>query len=208
MTSQNSQSGPAESRLQVWARQFPGQLKAQPGKIAVLGVLALVLIILLVRVLLPAGPNAATASVELIPPQTTAAPGNDAPASVELHQGLQPGPIELSSLPSQPRYELPQRDIFAIDYSYFSRRSGSESDSVGDSGKIDPEQLKLAALRRRVAQFNLKSTMTGPEPAAFIDGQLLREGDTYNGFEIFRINNRHVLLKHSIYMFRLDMPRE
>ena len=206
MVGANSQSGPAESRVHAWGRQFVGGLKAQPGKSAVLGVLAVVLIVLLARWVGGSGPRSAAAAVDLVSPPREVSLDSEAGSDITVQQTTEPEPLPVLPEPERPRFEAPQRDIFAVDYGYFPRRPGSESGDTAEG--VDSQQLRIAALERRVGTFRLQSTVTGAKPAAIIDGKMVRQEDVYKGFSVVKVNNRHVLLKHSGHVFRLDMKRE
>lgn len=207
MVGVNSQSGgPAEPRVHTWGRRFLSGLKAQPGKSAVVGVLAFVLIILLTRLAGQSGPRPAAAAVDLVvQPRNVSLDSGIVPA-IAVQQTTETEPVVLVPEPERPRFRAPQRDIFAVDYGYFPRRPGSESDNTVEG--VDSKQLRIADLRRRVGTFRLQSTVTGAEPAAIIDGKIVRRKDVYKGFRVVKVDNRHVLLKHSGHVFRLNMERE
>ncbi len=203
MVGTKPQSGATESRLPAWRRRFVSGLKAQPGKSTALGVLGVVLIVLLARLAGRGGPSAAKAAADLVaPPQNTSLDKGDGSA-ITAQQAAESEPVLLSLEPEGQRFEPPERDIFAVDYRYFPKRPGSDSDGTPEG--VDSRQLNITVLGRRVGTFRLQNTITGPKPAAIIDGEMVRQGDVYKGFTVIKVNNQHLLLKHSGHLFRLNM---
>ena len=201
-------SSSAESRLATGLNYLLGQLKADARKTALLGGLVVVLIILLIRTAVQ--PDSASATVgNLLVPQTS----NDVQTPSVCALADPPGSedsadLENATEPKQTRIILPQRDIFALDLSYFSKLSSEQDQAANQANGISSEQAKLNALRQEVRQFRLQSTMTGATPAACIDGTMVREGQVYKGFKIERINNWNVLLEKDGHTFRLHIAQE
>jgi len=190
-------SKPAESRPVAGANYLLAQLKANPPKTALLCGLVVVLIVLLIRA--ASGPDSASAKVvELAVPQDSAATFQTPPLPAPVFELGSEGSAGIDNTieAKDTSDTLPPRDIFAINLSYFPQLSADQVQTAGTDGPTDPKQ------------FQLQSTMTGPVPAAYIDGTLLREGQTYRGFQIRQINNRSVSLEKDGHVFRLRMAQE
>ena len=183
-------------------------LKADLRKTVLMCVLVVVLAGVLIRT---AGqPNQAEAMVEELAPPTEVATAIQSVALEPPNPSDSPEPtaIDTPMKMKRPENTLPQRDIFAIDLSYFTKSTTSQAQNDGQANRPTPEQLRLAALRRQIQEFRLQSTMTGPVPAVYIDGTMLGEGDVYQGFKIARINDRQVLLEKDDHVFGLNMAGE
>ena len=204
VSSQSAESRPAAGKSYLFAK-----VKASPRKTALLCGLAVVLIVLVIRT--ATRPDSASAKVvELAAPQEPAVTVQSPPlpAAVVEPRSEDSAKIDNTIEEEDTSGTLPQRDIFAIDLSYFEQLSADQVQAEGRTAPADRKQLKLIALRARVRQFQLQSTMTGPVPAAYIDGALLREGHTYKGFQIRQINNRSVSLEKDGRVFNLRMAQE
>jgi len=73
------------------------------------------------------------------------------------------------------------------------------------------EQSERLAQRREglageLAGLQLQSTMTGPAPAAYISGRLVRLGETIKGFSVVAIGDKIVKLRKDGLTFSLTMP--
>lgn len=185
-----------------------GKLKASPAKTALLCGLTLVLVVLIIRAAVK--PNSASAKVvELAVPQKPTvifrSPATPAPElSVD---SVASDDSDSANDPKNVQNTMPRGDIFAINLRYFTPLSSEQPESGAPAGPTDPKKRRLIALQRRIREFQLQSTMTGPKPAAYIDGILLREGHTHKGFRITKINNRSVLLEQDGHVFDLHMPQ-
>ena len=202
-------SSSIQARLATGVNCLLGRLKANPRKTALLCGLVVVLIVLLIRTAVQ--PDSASATVEkLLAPQTSTANVQTPPirALADPPGSEDSAGLEDATEPKQTRITLPQRDIFALDLSYFSELSSEQDQAANQANGISSEQAKLIALRQEVRQFRLQSTMTGAAPAACIDGTMVREGYIYKGFKIGRINNRNVLLEKDGHTFRLHIAQE
>lgn len=205
MTDTTVSSQSAQSRPGTGGNYLLAQVKASPGKAALLCGLTVVLIVILIRAV--ARPDSASATmVELAVPQESVETFESLPLPdpiVDLSSGV-PAQIDNKIEPKDTTDALPQRDIFAIDLSYFEQLSDEQAQAEGLASHTDPK----TALRVEVRKLRLQSTMTGPAPTAYINGILLREGNTYKGFQIRQINNRSVSLEKDGLVFNLHMAQE
>ena len=202
-------SSSAELRLATGVNYLLGQLKANTHKTALLCGLVVVLIVLLIRAAVQ--PDLASATVRnLLVPQTSTTDVQTPSVRAFTDPLGQQGFVDIENAvePKKTRITLPQRDIFTFDLSYFPELSDGQDQAANQANGISSEQAKLIALRQEVRQFRLQSTMTGPAPAAYIDGTMVREGDVYEGFKIERINNCSVSLEKDGHVFSLRMAQE
>jgi len=208
MVSETVSSKARASRRPAVVDRLLGVLKADFRKTAVLCTLAAVFAVILIRN--SVRPDSAKAMVgEFLPPtETNAVSERTALESVNPSKSAGATAIETTMKTRRLKSTLPQRDIFAIDLSYFAKQSGKQVGNEGQVSRPDPEQLKLAALRRQVQELSLQSTMTGPVLAAYIDGSILVEADVHKGFKIVRIKDRQVLLEKDRHVFILNMGGE
>ena len=75
--------------------------------------------------------------------------------------------------------------------------------------KSDPkpsdENLKAALVRQAAMGMKLQTTMLAGRRLALINGQLLKEGQTINGFELVQILHRQVILRMNGIEVQLEM---
>ena len=200
VSSQSTESRPAAGKSYLFAK-----VKASPRKTALLCGLAVVLIVLVIRT--ATRPDSASAKVVEVaisqePAVTVQSP--PLPAAVVEPRSEDSAKSDNTIEEKDTGDTLPQRDIFAIDLSYFEQLSADQVQAEGSAGRTDPKIALIAEVR----QFKLQSTMTGPVPTAYIDGILLREGHTYKEFQIKQINNRSVLLEKDGRVFSLSIAQE
>jgi len=202
-------SSSIQARLATGVNCLLGQLKANTRKTALLCGLVVILIVLLICTAVQ--PDLASATVgNLVVPQAS----NPNVQTPSVHAFTNPfgsedsTGLESATEPKQTKLTLPQRDIFALDLSYFPKLSDGQDQTVNQANRINSEQAKLIALKQKVGKFRLQSTMTGAVPAACIDGTMVREGHIYKGFKIGRINNWNVLLEKDGHTFRLHIAQE
>lgn len=56
-------------------------------------------------------------------------------------------------------------------------------------------QREAGEITQELSTLILQSTMTGPQPLAYISGRLVHEGSEINGFVVIRISDRRVLVR-------------
>ena len=163
----------------MWAL-LVANLRASPGKSAVLGVGAIVLVVLLVR-LASGGAKPATADTgAAFIPETTPA--------------LAVAPVAVVKEPRLPQPRLRQtiaRDPFSQGW------LGARSGDAGE-GTTGPDTLAL--------QMILTVGDGDRGGLAVISGEVVHPGSIVGGFEVVRIAQRHVVLRRGTDTVQLRMP--
>ena len=166
-------------------------LRASPKKSALLGALALVLVVLVVRQV-GGGPAPAGASPALVPAAATIALQADQPPAPNV-------PLPTVPLPPLPREMV--RNPFAVDLSLFEVVPGQHppaQESQDSSEDVDPVTRALEGL-------TLQSTVIGSTSMAMVNGTVVRVGDQTHGFAVRRIGARFIVLSHGDREFVLTM---
>jgi len=178
------------------------QLKSQPKKTAVMCLLIVVLVIAMVRAFHK--PGAASGMVNpLLPPLSAAAKEDTGPDQKIRPEIIDSFVLETAREKTSTEPVLPRRNIFAVNLNYFPKESlPTEKGSQGQK-PLDPRQVHLNSLQDQVMGFQLQSTMTGPSPTAYIDGNLVREKERYKGFMILKIQDGKVILEAKGHVFTL-----
>lgn len=214
---------------------FKQQLLVDKKKSAVLGVLFLVLIVVTIKAFVGSGdPNtvAADPPAEVIaspapvtpiatPPVTTAAPAgatavprespsNDEPLKVVRVTNL-PRTLERDLfVPIQwSRYEAGRTTLTRPDGAPASQPAPSVFWSALVGGMKDYHairQREAGEIAHELSALTLQSTMTGPQPLAYISGRLVEEGSEINGFVVLRISDRRVTVRKYGQTRTLTMP--
>jgi hypothetical protein len=98
---------------------------------------------------------------------------------------------------------FPRRNIFAVNLNYFPKSAARNDKDLQGNKPLDPEQFQLNALQEQAMGFQVQSTMTGPVPTAYIDGNLVREKETYKGFTVRKIQDGKVTLEAKGHLYTL-----
>ncbi len=179
------------------------QLKAQPKKTAVMCLLIVVLVIILVRAFHK--PGTASGMVNPLPASEPAAPMNEKKDTGQKVKAENFDSIVFEMIqeknPADPVF--PRRNIFAVNLNYFPKQSVPSEKGSKEHKPLDPRQFQLNSLQEQVMGFQLQSTMTGPAPTAYIDGNLVREKESYKGFVIRKIQDGKVILEAKGFSFSL-----
>ena len=135
-------------------------------------------------------------------PQTASA--DDTPAwLLEAAADVQAGPKRVVSLKKPP---LLERDPFILDPNRY-KRTLSEQDLVSGA-KLDEgltDEAKRMAVVDAAAELQLQSVTLGDVPAAFINGRLIRIGESIEGFELLTCDERSAVLEKQGIRVRLGM---
>ncbi|MBB6430032.1 hypothetical protein [Algisphaera agarilytica] len=135
-------------------------------------------------------------------PQTASA--DDKPAwLVEAEADMNSGPKEVITLAEPPKLE---RDPFILDPNRY-KRTLSEQDLVSGA-KLDEgltDEAKRMAVVDAAAELQLQSVTLGDVPAAFINGRLIRIGESIEGFELLTCDERSAVLEKQGIRVRLGM---
>lgn len=169
-------------------------------KLAVMGVLVLVAMLLWGRLLL----------LDNVPRTATADPTAEAEGSQ-----AQPEPVPTVStqrrgapVPVHLAERLP-RDLFnfaspELAWAGPKNRDGGPNNERSTPDRSD-EQLRSAAVRAAARRLELRSVVMSELPFAVIDGRVLRVGEEVEGFTLLEIAERHVLLERNGVIVRLKM---
>ncbi|MEM9420230.1 MAG: hypothetical protein AAGA25_14420 [Planctomycetota bacterium] len=135
-------------------------------------------------------------------PQTASA--GDKPAwLMEAEAEWESGPKEVVTLEKPP---LLGRDPFILDPNRYKRTLSEEdllSGAKFDEGLTD--EAKRMAVVEAAAELQLQSVTLGDVPAAFINGRLIRIGESINGFELLTCDERSAVLEKQGIRVRLGM---
>ncbi len=133
-------------------------------------------------------------------PQTTVA--DDALVAV------QPGPRQAA----EPVVEIDLSEELSSDLFGFSanryRRTADNENEGGESqfDATNPDEAeRMESARQDAEQLRLQSIVSGPPPMVMIDGHVLREGDTIEGFTVTSIDAEtwSVVLSRDGYLIRV-----
>lgn len=159
--------------------------RADPRKTIVLAVLALVMVLIYGRMFLkPRGPRSASASAVTMVSDTDEFVAASDPAPKTAGPGR-----DRVALPGSWSGELP-RNPFTI-----------PTDAGGDGSSGVAESVGLAESsvennnRREAGELVLQSTICGDEPVACISGQVIRPGDSIQGFVLESVHPMGVILR-------------
>ena len=161
-------------------------LRASPGKSAVLLVGAMVLVFLVVRQV-SGGAEAAEAGIELAIPVTTGGDdGAGAAGAASIRAKRRPMPRVRRTL---------LRNPFACSWlGSFDPSAGGETKDMGS----EYEELTL--------QFTMKGTDGAARAIAVISGVVVHPGSTVAGYEVVSVGERHVVLRNAAEEITLRMP--
>lgn len=167
-------------------------LTAERKKIGVAMALLMLGLLLWGRLLLKDPPRTATAD--------PAARAAAAASPAQINRAVGPRPVVVVHLP-----KAVERDLFALDETRFEKRANLPG-PVAVAPKstpqpADPNQQAQAAARG----LTLQTTMLGDVPRAMINGQLLKVGESVQGFVLIQIQQRHVILQRDDVQVRLEM---
>lgn len=149
--------------------------------------------------------------LEKVPRIATADPGAQAAA-----QALQTDPQSpatptpgLSPLP-EVRAELGDRlslNLFAFRHDRYKLRPVTDSGQgdVQSGNDADDEQMRRRRLTEEASALRLQSVIQGARPLIVINGQVLRVGDSIEGFEIVSFTERSAKLTRDGLNFTLTM---
>lgn len=167
-------------------------LRASPGKSAVLGLGTVVLAVLLLRLALGGKPAAAEAATALVPAPANAAVAVAAPGGAAGTGGTA-GSIAAPREPRRPRPRLRQipaaRDPFSLTWLGASGASAAGGEAPGE--------------------LTLQMILTAGEDAkglAVISGVVVHPGSTIGRFEVVKIGQRSVTLRDQTQTVTLRMP--
>ncbi|MCZ6816113.1 MAG: hypothetical protein O7F76_05365 [Planctomycetota bacterium] len=208
-------------------------IAADKKKSAGLGGLMLVLLVVVGRLLVGgSGPEEAKAKsivvqpVEKRPAGPTMRPMPRRTKTTATPAGVGETVADFASFPDEDIEfiddDLPRvldRDIFAVpDWSLFAR----SSEPIEGKGAMGFQAGRLWArlaesmdsfknqqsdeFKAQIAELQLRATVTGVVPVAYISGRIVREGDVIDGFSVARIGERQVTLRKFGHTGSIKLP--
>ncbi len=183
------------------------ELRRDPKKASVFGVLAVVLLILCVREVAnrvgsPRAGSAATAQAGM--------PGDG--MSLRRPVAKTPGGADVQGGQSDLLTGMPSlsvdRDIFTPKETYFPINRPAKPGKPVVATIVDPKVRQEAVRRQVQAQAQtllLQSTVTGAVSTAIINGRVLHVGDWINEFQVVEITSRYCRLEKSGIRVMLEM---
>ena len=204
--------GNSKSTSPALKNRLLAEVRRDPKKASILGVLALVFMIVVVREVarrtgLPSTGSAATARAH----GAGGATSLRKPANVVQAPSLSKGTNRRVD-PSTAIVRAPvDRDIFTPNVAYFPfEEKPKPRVAVAAAQVVDPnakaEAMKLQAQAQAKA-LSLQSTVTGAVPTAIVNGRVLRVGDRINDFQVVEINSRSCRLEKSGIPVVLEMAK-
>lgn len=191
----------SDSQLPSLKERLVAELKRDSKRVAVLGVLMVVLVALAGREALrqtrPSTARAAAARLaparpagdKTLPPGARQTPDTEAKVDLGLHR------------------LTVDRDLFTPDPVYFPSRHTASAPKI----KVVDPAAKIEAAKRAVrAQahaLTLQSTVVGATPTAIVNGQVLRAGDWINGFKVVAITTRSCTMEKDGTRVTLEMSK-
>lgn len=182
--------------MMSYMRQITERLMADKKKLCIMVSLLAVLLLLWGRLILKDVPRTALANPALSQVTDRMSSNAFADSRVMLTR------IEV---------ELPttlSRDLFTLDLNgYVSTETKPIVEvKVEKSGnKKADEKRKAEEVRVAATGLKLKTTIMAAQKLALINGKLVREGEKVDGFEVLKIEQRHVLLKMNGIEVTLEM---
>ncbi|HUS91858.1 MAG TPA: hypothetical protein VM695_08410 [Phycisphaerae bacterium] len=188
-----------------------GELKRDPKKAVILGLLFAVLAIIggveLARRMGPATAGAAVARTGGAAEPRTTRPGGETPSdgTASATEGAeQPGrPIRALS-------PVVDRDLFTPNPALYPLAQAPKAAPKMVTPVEDPAAQEMARRQAIVAQaqaLTLQSTVIGAVPTAIINGQVLRTGEEINGFEVVRIDAHCCVVEKEGLQVALEMSK-
>ena len=186
------------------------EVRRDPKKASILGVLALVLLIIGVREVARRAGSPSTGSAA-----TARAFGANGAASLRkpagavrvpsLSKGMDQRDGSSTAIPKAPV----DRDIFTPNLAYFPIEEKPKPSTVVSSAQIIDPAAKAEAMKLQVQaqakSLSLQSTVVGAVSTAIINGRVLREGDSISDFQVVEINSRSCKLEKSGIRVVLEM---
>lgn len=181
----------------LWQR-FRHEMR-NPRKVALLGGLALVALVMWGRL-----------ALEQVPQLAGAASG-EAEAIVVDDAAPWAEPV-LPAEPARPKVALKleerlPRDLFALPREHFKLSEDARTRQQAEKSAVEPadESSRFSEVRRAAEALTLESIVTGDRPRALISGRLLEPGQQVRGFTLVRVAQRFVVLEKDGVRVRLNL---
>ncbi len=172
-------------------RDYIAELRSSPAKACTIAVMFAVGLLLWGRLLLKEVPRTASAWGQ-------GATVADADTALAPRRNL--GVLELSPPPPL------ARDLFVMDPSRYRRTGlGEENPDGAKRGIYATEEALRQAVLSAAREMTVNSVIEGEEPIVIINGKVLRQGDTVEGFTVQKIEPRSVVLEQEGVRVRLGL---
>jgi hypothetical protein len=195
-----------------WSEKMIHNLRRSPQKVAMLGGLAVVLIVMWSRMIVGAhGPGGAAGATAPMPIMT--AP-NDLPALGRADHTTML--LQWARLPIVPM----RRNLFAIPFDYYADEQ-SHPVTAGNDGfwgllakslslQADQQtqrQAQIDGIQNSARSLQLQSIMFGAAPTAMINGEMVREGSIIEGtgFRILKIEQQRIIVENEGIKLAISM---
>jgi len=187
-----------------------GELKRDRKKVAILGVLLTVLVVVGGReVLKRLRPAKAGAAVTPAPARSeadsVAGAGRTPPAGLNDKDG---GAGESNGLPALQNLVV-DRDLFTPNPIFYpprqKRRPAPKVTPVDDAAAR--REAEKRAVQAQAQALTLQSTVVGAVPTAIVNGRVLRVGDWITGFRVVEIGSRTCIIEKQSMRVTLEMSK-
>jgi hypothetical protein len=165
-------------------------LRQEPSKAVVLGVLLLVLVVVAGRELFKRlGPSRAGAAVTAEARAVRPLPATGRPSGAAGQDDLDSARIK--DIPHLKKLVV-NRDLFTPDPVHFPPVQVNKPVPVVKPAEDPAAQVEVErrAIQAQAKALTLQSTVIGAVPTAIVNGQVLRVGDWVNGFQVKEITSR------------------
>jgi hypothetical protein len=190
--------------------QLTQHFAQKPGRSALLGCLALTLVVLMGRALVKTRPAAALPN-----PEATVASVStpvDGLSPDELSRRLE-NSSELWKVLHQVR-GMPANSVFKLSPHYYESANPEPAPAAAPAvvqvQRVDPNiqaQVQRRAVEAAAAELQLRSVVLAQDPVAVINAQMVRVGDVIGGFKIIAIQARQVVVEKDGTSVVLNMVR-
>ncbi len=173
-------------------KQLLAELKRDKKKTVIMAVLLLVAMVVIGRVVLKAGKPATASADTTVRNSTDPQPAmSGEPDTAETGESDHDGKVRNLG----PIDTTITRDIFATNPKYFPPGKIDGVPVEFASVKTDDVAAEREAILARARELTLQSTMLSATPTAIIEGQVLRVGETINGYKVVEIGPRQCTLE-------------
>jgi hypothetical protein len=111
-----------------------------------------------------------------------------------------------------------RRNLFAMHTEFYpvgvlKPRVPADSDYPDETGKsasgstdqIKEREAAIEGYKAAAAKLKLQSTVLGTMPTALVNGQLVREGDTVDSFQVVKIEARKIIVEQDGVTLQINM---
>ena len=100
-----------------------------------------------------------------------------------------------------------QRDLFALPRGAYEPIKDERTQAPPEKSAPEPtdESQRRSAVRQAAAELSLQSVVSGEQPRAVINGQMLAKGQRIDGFTVVQVAKRFVLIRKDGVTVRLNL---